>query len=63
MCVADDYKRVCYYTNSAQHRPEKGAFILENINASLCTHIIYAFANLDRNMLTAFEWDDKSTGL
>jgi len=28
----------------AQYRPDGGKFLPENLDASLCTHIIYAFA-------------------
>merc|ERR1711962_333640 len=56
---ADNYKRVCYHTNWAQYRPDKGKFNPENIDPHLCTHIIYAFAKLDRNHeLSMYEWND-----
>jgi len=56
---ASNYKRVCYHTNWAQYRPDKGKFNPENIDPFLCTHIIYAFAKLDRNHeLSMYEWND-----
>ena len=57
----DNYKRVCYYTNWAQYRHGKGKFVPENIDGSLCTHIIYAYAKLQRYSLAPFEWNDEST--
>merc|ERR1712198_749971 len=56
---ASNYMRVCYHTNWAQYRPDKGKFNPENIDPFLCTHIIYAFAKLDRNHeLSMYEWND-----
>ncbi|KAJ3624357.1 hypothetical protein MTP99_017991 [Tenebrio molitor] len=47
----------CYMTNWSQKRPGAGKFTPEDINPSLCTHIIYAFATLKDNKLT--EANDK----
>ncbi len=38
---------VCYFSNWASHRPGEGAFVPENLDASLCSHVFYAFAGLD----------------
>lgn len=38
---------VCYFTNWAWYRPGKGKYLPENIDADLCTHIVYGFAVLD----------------
>ncbi|XP_046577671.1 chitinase-3-like protein 1 isoform X5 [Haliotis rubra] len=51
---------VCYYTNWSQYRPEPYKFFPENIDPRLCTHINYAFAKMNGNMLAAFEWNDMS---
>ena len=57
-----NYRRVCYYTNWAQYRNGPSAkFLPENVDPSLCTHVIYAFAKLNGNKLAAFEWNDEST--
>jgi len=38
---------VCYVASWAAYRPGNGAFTWENIDPTLCTHIIYSFAGLD----------------
>lgn len=38
---------VCYLGSWAVYRPGRGAFAIENIDPSLCTHLIYSFAGLD----------------
>ncbi len=52
---------VCYYTNWSQYRPNEGRYVPENIDASLCTHIIYSFAKFENYELAAYEWNDEST--
>lgn len=47
-----DYKVVCYFTNWAWYRQGGGKFLPEDIDAKLCTHIVYGFAVLDRDSLT-----------
>ncbi|CAH1795469.1 unnamed protein product [Owenia fusiformis] len=59
--VNEKYKVVCYYTNWAQYRPNGGKFYPENINANLCTHVVYAFAKMVNGRLAPFEWNDDST--
>ncbi|XP_071105822.1 chitinase-3-like protein 2 [Haliotis cracherodii] len=56
-----DLRRVCYYTNWSQYRPDKGKYTPENVNPNLCTHYVYAFATLLGNRIKAFEWNDLST--
>ncbi|BFY99793.1 hypothetical protein BsWGS_02833 [Bradybaena similaris] len=55
-------RRVCYYTNWSQYRttPET-KYTPDDIDPSLCTHIIYSFAKLTGNQLAPFEWNDEST--
>lgn len=51
-------KVVCYYTNWAQYRRGDTKYFPENIEADLCTHIIYSFAKLSNNQLAEYEWND-----
>lgn len=46
-----DYKVVCYFTNWAWYRQSAGKYLPEDIDADLCTHIVYGFAVLDRENL------------
>lgn len=54
-------KVVCYYTNWSQYRPPGGKFMPEDIDVTLCTHIVYAFAKLDDGVLAPTEWNDETT--
>ncbi|KAK9501597.1 hypothetical protein O3M35_012294 [Rhynocoris fuscipes] len=45
------YKVVCYFTNWAWYRQGTGKYLPEDIDTTLCTHIIYAFAVLDSERL------------
>lgn len=50
---------VCYYTNWSQYRPEGGKFVPTNIDPNLCTHLIYAFSQINEaNELVTLEWND-----
>ncbi|CAH1794863.1 unnamed protein product, partial [Owenia fusiformis] len=59
--MGSKYRKVCYYTNWSQYRPDQGKFTPENIDPQLCTHIIYAFAKIENGQLAPFEWNDEST--
>lgn len=54
-------KVVCYYTNWSQYRNDKAKFFPENIDVTLCTHLVYAFAKISDGVLAPFEWNDDST--
>ena len=42
------YNRICYFTNWGAHRSMKDARLYpEDVPPDLCTHILYAFANLN----------------
>lgn len=56
------YKVLCYFQSSSWRRTGAGKFLLENINENLCTHIIYAFANLDNSTLKIIP-KDRSTDI
>lgn len=46
------FKVVCYFTNWAWYRPGAGKYTPDDIDESLCTHIVYGFAVLDRETMT-----------
>ncbi|XP_055372239.1 probable chitinase 10 [Condylostylus longicornis] len=50
--LTNDFKVVCYFTNWAWYRQGGGKYLPEDIDADLCTHIVYGFAVLDRDSLT-----------
>ncbi|CAF1039913.1 unnamed protein product [Rotaria sordida] len=52
---------VCYYTNWTQYRPDQGKFYPEDLDGSLCTHIIYASAILKNSKLAPFQLNDEDT--
>lgn len=57
-----DFMVVCYFTNWAWYRPGIGKFVPEDIDANLCSHIVYGFAVLNRDSLTIQphdSWADK----
>ncbi|XP_025836304.1 probable chitinase 10 [Agrilus planipennis] len=54
----DGYKVVCYFANWAWYRQHPGKYTPEDIDASLCTHIIYGFAVLDSESLTIKPYDN-----
>ena len=41
-----DDRIVCYYSNWAQYRTNEGKFLPEDLDPSLCTHMIYAYAKV-----------------
>ncbi|CAF3291975.1 unnamed protein product [Rotaria sp. Silwood2] len=52
---------ICYYTNWSQYRDGSARFYSENVDINLCTHIIYAFAKLDNDHISPYEWNDESS--
>nr|AJG44542.1 chitinase 2 [Cnaphalocrocis medinalis] len=38
---------VCYVASWAAYRPGSGAFVIEDLEPSLCTHLVYSFTGLD----------------
>ncbi|XP_054160532.1 probable chitinase 10 [Oppia nitens] len=54
---------VCYYTNWSNKRPGIGKFEPEHLDPNLCTHIIFAFANLNSEFkISASEETDETVG-
>ncbi|XP_077291919.1 putative chitinase 2 isoform X2 [Arctopsyche grandis] len=43
---------VCYVATWAVYRPEKGQFGLDDLDPSLCTHMVYSFAGLNSSSNT-----------
>ncbi|CAL1532211.1 unnamed protein product [Lymnaea stagnalis] len=56
--LSSDYKRVCYYTNWSQYRRDMGKFMPADIDPNVCTHLIFAFAKIDKGVLAPYEWND-----
>lgn len=51
------HKVVCHITNWSFYRKNEGKFVPENLDSSLCTHIVYSFATLDPEALEMREFD------
>lgn len=52
---------VCYLSTWAVYRPGKGSYAIENFDANLCTHVVYAFVGLDitQNAIRSLDpWQD-----
>ncbi|CAG2053751.1 unnamed protein product [Timema podura] len=60
-----DKKVVCYFESWAVYRTGDGAFNIEDIDASLCTHLLYSFINLgdDGSVSPGDSYADLSDGL
>ncbi|XP_069122701.1 chitinase-3-like protein 1 [Argopecten irradians] len=49
--------RVCYFSSWAKYRSGP-PFVPEQINATLCTHLVYAYAKIKDNDIVMYEDDD-----
>lgn len=49
---AKGYRVICYFTNWAWYRKGDGKYTPDNIDESLCTHVVYGFAVLNGETLT-----------
>ena len=45
--ISSSQNVICYFSNWANHRSGDGHFVPENLDASLCSHVFYAYASLD----------------
>lgn len=52
---------LCYLTSWSSKRPSAGRFMPENVDPTLCTHVIYAFATLKDHKLA--EGDEKDADM
>ncbi|XP_050409461.1 chitinase-like protein 4 [Patella vulgata] len=55
-------KMFCYYNAEAQYRPGIGRFVPSDIDPTLCTHIVYSFANVSGLELTDVNSNDRTPG-
>lgn len=59
LTYSKEYWRVCYFTNWSQYREGRARFVPEKVDPSLCTHVVYCFARLNReNRLSMIEPND-----
>jgi len=55
--------RVCYYTNWSQHRGGNAKYLPGDIDPCLCTHLVFAYANISEdNTLIPTELNDDISG-
>ncbi|XP_034550755.1 chitinase-3-like protein 1 [Notolabrus celidotus] len=47
--MASSKKLVCYYNSMAEEREDQGKFSISDIDPNKCTHLIYAFADINGN--------------
>lgn len=40
---------MCFYNSMAENRPAHGQFSISKIDPNLCTHLVYAFADIKEN--------------
>ncbi|XP_063223025.1 chitinase-3-like protein 1 [Bacillus rossius redtenbacheri] len=55
-----EYRVVCYYESWAVYRPGNGKYDVEDIDPTLCTHLLYTFVGLgDHNNVEVLDaWND-----
>ena len=49
---------VCYVSAWSVYRPGRGSWSLDNLDPTLCTHLVYAFAGLDNKTNTIRSLDE-----
>uniref|UniRef100_A0A672JBQ5 chitinase n=1 Tax=Salarias fasciatus TaxID=181472 RepID=A0A672JBQ5_SALFA len=59
LTAVSSFSLMCYFTNWAQYRKDKGKFLTSDVDPHLCTHIIFAFGGIDStNRLTTTGHND-----
>ncbi|CAF4455404.1 unnamed protein product [Rotaria socialis] len=58
LAAEEKFKIVCYFANWAYNRPSGGSMTPEDIDPCLCTHVIYAFSEMENNQLIPTEKHD-----
>ena len=61
-CAIDSPRTVCYFPNWGFHRTGDGKYVVDDVDPSLCTHVIYAFAKLDGTSYT-IQPDDETVDI
>ena len=56
--VSSDKDVVCYYRTNARFNPENAIFTPDDIDVSLCSHVVYAFAGIGPNNTIEVYEDD-----
>ncbi|KAI8776875.1 acidic mammalian chitinase [Biomphalaria glabrata] len=63
-CASCEKKLFCYYSSEAQYRTYPAKFQPSDLDVTLCTHIIFAFAEVKNAKLAPLNWNDQGpTGL
>lgn len=60
--TGSSYKLMCWYNNVAKDRPGGGRFSPADIDPCLCTHLIYAFAQIQNNRIVPGRGEYTSMG-
>lgn len=55
--ISNGSRFICYFPNWGYYRTGDGKYVVDNINASLCTDLVYAFAVLDEKTYKIVEYD------
>uniref|UniRef100_A0A8D3AJE5 chitinase n=1 Tax=Scophthalmus maximus TaxID=52904 RepID=A0A8D3AJE5_SCOMX len=50
-CGTSSSRLVCYYNSLAENRAEDGKFTISDIDPNKCTHLVYAFSDINVNEL------------
>ncbi|KAK2150730.1 hypothetical protein LSH36_393g02038 [Paralvinella palmiformis] len=53
------FRRVCYYTTWSRFRPKPMNFFPHDVDASLCSHVVVAFADIHNNRISMNKPEDR----